>query len=453
MRIIVGGAGNVGRSIVGYLSRGNNDIIVVDTSQDRLNEISKEFDVLPVLGSISHPDIQEKIGAEKADILIAVTDNDEVNLVACQVGYTLFNIPKKIARIDSEYFLSPLWNTLFNEKSLPIDLVISPDAEIAQSILRIIDLPGSKEVYNLADDRLVLVAFKCQNNCQLNGYTMTEIYENFHNIVFSILQIIRKGSNFYPKPDEKIACGDEIYLLTGRQNAEFLLHAFGAGQKANENIVIFGGSAIAFDIARSLENKDSVLSCKVITNNPQNARIFAEELNQTVVIQGEMMSDVILQDAGIDKADMTIAVTANDKDNLLVSLLAKHNHICSTISLVNSRAYDDLIENIGDNIIIDRSGVTISKILQDIRKSGLLNAYSLGRGFAEVWELKIEEDSLLSGQKVSSLSLPDRCRVAAIVRSEEILFRPDCEMIKEGDVFIIFVAPSGIKRMEQIFSK
>lgn len=451
MKIIVGGAGSVGRSIVGYLSRGSNDIIVVDTNQDKLNELSREFDIQPVLGSIAHPDIQEKIGADKADILIAATNNDEVNLVACQVGYTLFNIPKKIARVDSEYYLSPLWNTLFNEKSLPIDLIISPDVEIAEAILRIIDLPGSTETYALADDRLILSALKTPDCCPLDGFTIAEIYDNFPQTSFSIIQILRHNRNFYPKVDEKILCGDEIYLLCRREDAEYLIHAFGAGQKPNENIVIFGGNTIAFDIARSLENKDGILNCKIITNNPKSAQLLANSLNQTAVIQGEMMSDVILKDAGIDNADMTIAVTANDKDNLLASLLAKHNHICSTISLVNSRAYDNLIENIGDNIIIDRSSVTISKILQDIRKAGLLNAYSLGRGFGEIWELKIDEDSMLTGKRVSDLTLPDRCRIPAIVRDDKIIFRADKEQIIEGDIFIVFVVPGGIRKMEQIF--
>ncbi len=452
MKIIVGGAGSVGRSIIGYLSRGNNDIIVVDTNRERLNEISREFDVQPVLGSVSHPDIQEKIGADSADILIAATDNDEVNLVACQVGYTLFNIPKKIARIDSEYFLSPMWNTLFNEKSLPIDLVISPDADIADTIVRLIHYPGTKEVFPLADEKLLLISFKVCANCQLNNFAIHEIYENFTETSFLILQILRNGQNFYPKPDETLNCGDEIYLLAATKDIPELIHAFGADQKTTENIVIFGGNAIAYDIARQLEDDDNILSCKIITNNPAAAAKLAQTLEKTAVIQGEMMSDVILRDAGIDNADMTIAVTAQDKDNLLASLLAKHNHICSTVSLVNSRAYDNLIDNIGDNIIIDRSTVTISKILQDIRRAHISNAYSLGRGFGEVWEVKIRRDSPLAGKKIADLNLPDKCHIAAIVREDQIIFPKNSEQIEELDVFVIFVAPYNIKRMEQIFS-
>lgn len=451
MKIIVGGAGSVGRSIIDYLSRGSNEVIVVDVDQDRLGEISREFDVQPVLGSISHPEVQEKIGAEKADMIIAATDNDEVNMVACQVAYSLFKIPRKIARIDSEFFLSPLWNTLFNEKNLPIDLVISPDTEIAEAILRIVDFPGVQEVLPLVDDKLRVIGFKCKENCQLYNFNIAEIYENFKHINFTILQIGRGGKNFFPKADENIECGDDIYLLSARENLAELLHAFGINQKVAENIVIFGGNAISYEIARSLEENDNVLNCKIVTNNALAAQKLADVLDKTAVIQGEMMSDVILRDAGLDLADMSIAVTLQDKDNLLASLLAKNSHICSTISLVNSRAYDNLIDNIGDNIIIDRTTVTISKILQDLRRVSLRNAFALGRGFAEMWELKINETSLLAGRRISELNLPEKCRVAAIVQDEKIILMPQSERIHENDTLIIFVSPSGIKRTEQIF--
>lgn len=451
MKIIVGGAGSVGRSIIGYLSRGSNEVVVVDIDQDRLSEISREFDVQPVLGSISHPEIQEKIGANKADMLIAATDNDEVNMVACQVAYSLFKIPRKIARIDSAFFLSPLWNTLFNEKNLPIDLVISPDTEIADAILRIINFPGVQEVLPLADDKLRVIGFRCKDNCQLYNFNIAEIYENFNHINFTILQLGRNGKNFFPKADENIKCGDDVYLLTTQENLTELLHAFGINQKVVENIVIFGGNAISYEIARSLEDNNNILNSKIITNDAAAAQKLADVLEKTAVIQGEMMSDVILRDAGLDDADMSIAVTSQDKDNLLASLLAKNSHICSTVSLVNSRAYDNLIDNIGDNIIIDRTTVTISKILQDLRRVSLRNAFALGRGFAEIWELKISEESLLAGRRISELNLPEKCRVAAIIQDEKVVFMPQTEKIYENDILIIFVSPSGIKRTEQIF--
>lgn len=451
MKIIVGGAGNVGRSIISYLSRANNDIIVLDTDQFKLDEISKEFDVQPVLGSVSRPDILEKVGAETADILIASTNNDEVNLVACQVAYTLFHINKKIARVDSEYFLSPLWNTLYNEKSLPVDLVISPDQEIAHHILNLLSVPNAKEVYTFGHGHLTLFSFKCSNDCTLYQYTINDLRENLNNIPFCVVQIVRDGINFFPKENEHVLKGDEIYILTQKSDVPQILRAFNISKKINDNIVIFGGNAIAYDIARHLEEDENVSSLKVVTGRLDAAQKMSEGLNKSIVIHGEMMSDMILSDANLSKTDTTISVTDLDKDNLLLSLLAQYNGVTSTISLVNSRIYDNLTSHIGDNIIVDRSTVTISKILRDIRGSNLLNAYSLGRGFAEAWEFKLKKDTLLEGKKIAELNLPEKCQVIAIERQKNLILETENTPLMLDDILIVLVTPNGIKKMENIF--
>lgn len=450
MRIIVGGAGSVGQSIIGYLSKSDNDIIVIDPDQERLSEVARLYDVQPVKGSVSNPDVQEKAGADKADILIAMTDNDEVNLVACQVAHSLFNVGKKIARIDSEYFLSPLWNTLYNEKNLPIDLVISPNTEIAQAILRLIALPGAREFLPLMDGAVSLVCFKCTDCCPFLGKTLAEIYAQFTDFKFFAVQIVRGGLNFLPKAEDVLKCNDEIYLMAKRKDIFELLYAFAANRKVNRNIVIFGANAISYEIARQLEENDAVTSCKIVTGNAQYAETLAQNLNKTAVICGEMMSDAILESAGIENADLTIAVTEQDKDNLLVSLLARHNHICTTISLVNSRAYDNLVDHIGDNVIVDRSTVTVSRMLQDIRKAPLINAYLLGRGFGEIWELKISEENMGAEQTIADLNMPENCAVCLVLRENEILFPTPDEIIHAGDKLAVFVTSAGIRKIEGI---
>jgi len=451
MKIIVGGAGSVGRSIISYLSRADNEIVVVDINQERLDEISKEFDLQPVLGSISRPDIQEKIGATDADMLIAATNNDEVNLVACQVAYTLFNVKKKIARVDSEYFLSPLWNTLYNEKSLPVDLVISPDQEIAKTVLQILEIPGAKEVYSFADDNVCMICLKCFQECSLYQFKVEELYQNFPQLHFSVVQILRGGTNFFPKAQENIQLGDEVYILALRQDVNDIIRAFNINHRSCENVVIFGGNAISYDIARHLEENDTINSIKVITNNIDAARQMSEHLNKTAVIYGEMMSDVILNDANLSKTDTTIAVTSLDKDNLLLSLLAQYNGVNSTMALVNSRMYDNLTNHISDNILIDRSIVTISKILQDLREVNIVNAYSLGRGFAEVWEVKLKRDTMLEGKALKDITLPEKCKVIGIERDKKLVFPTGDTTLELDDVLIIVVAPNGIKKVENAF--
>jgi len=449
MKIIVGGAGSVGRSIISYLSRADNDIVVIDTAQERLDEISKEFDVQPVLGSVSRPDILEKVGALNADILIAATNNDEVNLVACQVAYTLFNIKKKIARVDSEYFLSPLWNTLYNDKNLPVDLVISPDQEISSRILELLSVPGAKEAYSFADGNIEFVCLKCCNECSLYQFSISEIYENYKDLHFSIVQILRDGVHFFAKPDETIHAGDEVYILALKEEMPAIIRAFNISERIAENIVIFGGNAISYDIAHRLEENETFNTLKIVTSNMNVARKMSAELNKTTIICGEMMSDVILADAQLSKADTTIAVTGLDKDNLLLSLLAQYNDVTSTIALVNSRVYDNLTNHISDNIIVDRSTVTISKILRDIRHVNLLNAYPLGRGFAEIWELKLKEDSLLEGKKIEDITLPEKCKIVGIERNKKLLFPENDTVLELNDILIVIVASNGINKVER----
>ena len=448
MRIIVGGAGNVGRSIVDYLSLANNDIIVIDTNRDKLDAIAKEFDVQTIQGSISHPGVLEKINAKTADIIIAVTDNDEVNLIACQVAYSLFSIPKKIARVESEYFLNPLWNTLYSDRHLPVDLVISPDIEIAKSILNLLDVPGASSVFPLLDNNLYLLGIKCTPSCPLINTEVSEIKRYYNS---SVINITRDNQSFYVKPTETIHADDEIFVLVEKENIFDVLHDFGIDTKETEKIVIFGGNAISYYIANILEKDDTISSCKIIEDNNQKSTILAEHLNNTQIISGEMMSDIILEEAEIKSADISIAVTNNDKDNLLASLIAKKNGADYTLSLVNSRTFDNLIDYSYENIIVDRSLITTSAMLQDIRKAKINNAYCLKRGLGEVWEVRIDQDSLNSGKTIDQLNLPDKCKVGAIYRNEEVIFPKSDDIIEINDVLIVFVSPQTLRKAEEIF--
>ena len=448
MRIIVGGAGNVGRSIVDYLSLASNDIIVIDTDANKLSAIAKEFDVQTVQGSISHPGVLEKINAKNADMLIAVTGNDEVNLVACQVAYSLFQIPKKIARVQSEYFLNPLWNTLYSDRHLPVDLVISPDVEIAKSILNLLEVPGASSVFPLLDDKLYLLGIKCMNSCPLLNVEVSEIKRYYNS---SVIHITRDNQGFFAKPTETIRADDEVFVLVEKENVFDVMHDFGLDVKETENVVIFGGNAISYSIANALEKDDTINSCKIIEDNPHNSIVLAEHLNNTQIISGEMMSDVILEEADIKSADISIAVTDNDKDNLLASLIAKRNGADYTLSLVNSRAFDNLIDYSYENIILDRSLITTSAMLQDIRKAKINNAYCLKRGLGEVWEVRIDEDSLNIDKTIDHLGLPEKCRVGAIYRNDEIIFPKSDDKIEIGDVLVVFVSPFAMRKVEEIF--
>ena len=448
MRIIIGGAGHVGRSIVDYLSQASNDIIVVDTDKKKLDAISKEFDVQTLQGSISHPGVMEKIDAKNADILIAVTDNDEINLVACQVAYSLFQIPKKIARVDSEFFLNPLWNTLYSDRNLPVDLVISPDVEIAKHILSLLEINGTTAVFPLISEKLYLLGFKCNTDFALINKSIEEI-KKFYNS--PVIHIIRDNKSFFAKSDEIIKLGDEIFVLVEKDKVFETLHDFGITLKQTENLVIFGGNAISYYIASVLEKDDSVGNCRIIESNTLSAHDLASSLKNTQIIRGEMMSDVILDEADLKNADVAIAVTDNDKDNLLASLISKKSGVSYTMSLVNSRAFDSLIEEDGESIIVERSLVTTSAMLQDLRKAKINNAYCLRRGMGEVWEVRVDKDSLNTGKTLASLGLPDKCRISAIYRNGRIIYPSDQDIILQDDILIVFVAPQAMRKAEEIF--
>ncbi|MBE6463297.1 MAG: Trk system potassium transporter TrkA [Alphaproteobacteria bacterium] len=448
MKILIGGAGNVGRSIVDYLSQADNDIIVVDTDREKLDNIAKEFDVQTILGSISHPGVQEKIGAKDADILIAVTNDDEVNLVACQVAYSLFQVPKKIARVESEYFLNPLWNTLYSDRNLPVDLVISPDIEIAKNILNLLEFPGTTAVFPLVDSKLYLIGFKCDNACPLINTEINEIRQYYNS---PVIHIIRDDKSFFAKPNETIHANDEIFVLVEKDNVFDTLHDFGVSIKPFENLVIFGGNAISYCIASSIEKDDTITNCKIVEDDKEIAQDLAENLNNVQIIKGEMMSDVILDEVQIKDADISVAITENDKDNLLASMVARKSGVPYTVSLVNSRAYDNLIDNGGENVIIERSLITTSAMLQDLRKAKINDAYCLRRGMGEVWEVRIDKDSLNTGKTIQELNLPDKCKVSAIYRNDEIIYNISDIIIEEGDILILFVSSQAMRKAEEIF--
>ena len=451
MRIIVGGAGNVGKSIVRYLDQGNNDIIVIDTNQQMLDELSKEYDIQPILGSVSHPETLESADADKADMIIAATDVDEVNLVACQVAYTLFGIPKKIARVDSKYFLDPLWNTLYNEKSLPVDLVISPDIDIANEILNILKIPGTCEVLPLADGKMHLLSFKCQESCPFLNRSISNIAKIGEDHEIAVVALARNGRAFMPKPDEKIRGNDEVYFLTSTDKLNEAINAFGLKHNHNEKVVLFGGNPISYYIASQLEKDNNIISCYILEENEEVARKLADSLNNTIVLHGEIMSDFLLSEANIEKADVAIAVTSKDKDNLLASLLSHMSGVPSTISLVNSKSFDHLVDNISSNVIMDRSAITISNILQELRRAKVKDAHTLGRGFGEIWEIKVDEESEIVGKTIKQLNLPEKCRIDAICRGEKIIYPQEDEVIEQNDLLIVFTASQAIKKAERIF--
>ncbi len=451
MKIIVGGAGNVGKSIVAYLSRGNNDVAVIDEDEKKLNEVAREWDIMPVLGSVAHPDILQRAEAGKTDLLIAATENDEVNMIACQGAYSLFNIPRKVARISARVYHKAAWGGLFGVHNIPVDLAVSPEYEIAKAIQRILLLPGISGVYPFADKKLTLLSLRCPKKSPLLQIPLDHLERADPDLHISVVNIIRNGRGFIPGADDTFHAGDEINLLAPTDETEDVIRGFGLERKENEQVVIFGGNQIACYLAEALEGDDEIV-CRVIDEDPCSAAALARHLNNTAVFHGSIMSDMVLAEAGIVSADAVVAVTGEDKDNIIAAMIARKNGVENTFALINSRSSNTQMINVGENILIDRTSITISAILKELRKVRLNNACTLGLS-GEVWEIAVDGYSPLIGSAYFQLNLPKESRICALIRKGEVILSPlFSEHIEEGDILIFFVAPSSIRRAEKIFA-
>lgn len=453
MKIVIGGASNVGKSLVGYLSLGNNDIVVVDEDSAKLDEIAKDYDIQPVSGSISNPEVQESVGMNKADMLIAVTESDEVNLVACQVAYTLFNVPRKIARVDSQYFLNPLWNKLYNEKSLPVDLVITPDIEIAKFLLGLFKLPGSMAVYPFLNEKLNIFSFRQKDaDIPFMKFSVNHINSKLAELSAAVVLILRGNHRILIGEDDVYLQRNDIIYITcpPEQNIE-IMRLFGVDHNPYERTVLFGANAISYYLASNLETDDNLIKSCIVESDETKARRLAERLENTSVISGEIMSDRILEDAGFATADISVAVTEKDKDNLLISLLASKNKDTQAVSLINSREYNVLATNIRNNTIVDRSVITVSGILQYLRRARIYEAYALGREMGEIWEIRLGEDSRNVGQSIKDLDMPENSAVLVVAGADKYTYNLKDYQLKAEDRLIVYVSPADIRTVEAIF--
>ena len=452
MKIIVCGAGNVGRSIVSYLILGNNDIVVIDNNAENLNALSKEFDIQPILGPASHPETLERAGAENTDMIIAVTGIDEVNMVACEVGSALFNIPKKIARIDSQDFLNPLWGGLFNDKHIPVDLVISPSFAIAEEITSLIKIQGMSKVTPLLKNKVHMLSFCCKQNERLNNLSIRQFENYVPESNCKVICIIHNGSSFIPTSEYKIQNNDTLYFLVATSHIDIVLRELNMEKSAIEKLIIFGGNEISRYLATKLEKNDNILSYRIIEEDPSMAKRLAKKLKNTAVINGDMMSDVILEEAGIDSCDAIIATLPHNNDNLLISLLAKQHNIPISLSLINGAFYNNFIENISDSTLVDGSAVIISSILQELRKAKMRDAYSLGHNFGEIWEISLGEENLCIGQKLKDIDMPVSCQTCAILRKDTLIIPEENTVLEANDILILYVGTKGVKKAEKLFA-
>ena len=458
MNIIICGAGRVGFTIAKQLSEQGHSITVIDQSSEDIQKIDEALDVKAIVGKATYPSILEKANATKADMIIAVTRNDEINMVICQIAFSIFNIPKKIARIRSQDYLNPKFTRVYNKENLPIDVIISPEIEIAKSIQRKLEAPGSLDSVPFADNKIRLLEILINDNCKLINIQLNELTKKYPNLDANIIGIIRDDKFLIPKKNDDIKKNDKIYVIINSSQMAETLEAFGHNEKISKKILIVGGGNIGFNLAKNLEETLDSARVKIVEKDKDRAEFLANELNNTIVINGNGLDEEVLIEANLEEAETVLALTNDDEDNLMVSVLVekfaqdeKTIEDKRTMALINKPNYSLLQNSLKIDDLIDPRMNTVSSILKHIHKGTIETAYTIMNGEYEVIEAEIIETSELINKELKNSNLPEEIRIGAILRKDEIII-PRSNFVFQKDDRVVFLAKKdSISVVENIF--
>ena len=453
MKVIICGAGEVGKTLAQHLLKENNDITIIDQSEENLKEIKEHLDVNTYVGFGSQPSILDKAGAKNAEMLIAVTQSDEVNMIACEVANSQFNIPLKVARIRDQHYLDPNYESLFSKDQISVDLIISPETEVAEAIRRRLIAPGAFEIIPFSDKKIVLLGIKIEKDCPHINKQITKIQDNLDELKMSFLSIFRKEKIVIPDENEKIKLGDSVYVIADTNNLHKVMGFFGHQETKANSVVIVGGGNIGVSLAKKLEESKFGANTKLIELNKERAENISAELNDTLVLNGSSLDLEILQEAKISDTETIISVTNQDEVNILTSLLAKKQGCKKAISLANDTTYRSILEPLGIDDVLSPQAITVSRILSYIRKGNIRQVYSLREGEGEVIEADAVEASSLVYKKISDLKLPTGIKIGAVLKNdnEVHISNPNLE-INNGDRIILFSLSKMIKKVENLLS-
>jgi len=457
MRVIVCGAGKVGTSIAEQLVNQNNDVTVIDQSEELISKLSEEVDLNTIVGSASHPSILEKAGAKTADMIIAVTLQDEINMVACQMAHTFFKIPRKIARLRSEDFLNPIWRSLYNADNMPIDLIISPELEVARSIIRQLNAPNAFEIVPFHNDKIQLTGITINENCPLIDTELRNIHDIFQdenesikNLRVSAIAIIRNDILFIPNKSEKLLLNDKVYLLIDKGHVDRTMSAFGLEEKPISKLLIIGGGNIGFNIAKELEENKTDISVTIIEHNLKRSNKIADNLNNSLVLNGDGLDQDLLDEAGISSTDMILALTDDDETNIIVSAISRKKN-CKSLILINNSDYNNIKDVLGIDRIIDPRMTTVSKILKHVHKGSFVSVFTIGNADAEIIHAEATKSSQLINKHLHEADLPDGIKIGLIVRDNDIIIPDKNSIIEVGDQVLFIAMSNEITKAEEIF--
>jgi len=452
MRIIILGAGQVGSGMAHSLSREENDISVVDTDPERLRELQEKLDIRTVLGHASRPETLIRAGIDDAELLIALTNSDETNMIACQVAYSLFNTPTKVARIRAaDYLAHP---ELFTRENTPVDFLISPEKLVTDHVQRLIEYPGALQVLDFADGRAQLVATRAVREGKLVGRALKSLPDELPKGVDArVAAIFRRDEAIIPEGDTTIEVDDMVFFLAPTEEIREVMSTFGSTSGPARRVLLAGGGNIGAALARRLERN---LHVKIVERDPRRAERIAEAVDTSIVLVGDCANEDLLREEGIDEMDVYCALTNDDEANILSSMLAKRMGAHKVITLINRAAYVDLVESDRIDVAVSPQQITIGALLALIRKGHMVRVHSLRQGAAEAIEVVAHGDpgrSRIVGREIGAIKLPKSTTIGAVVRGDEVLMAHHDVTIEPEDHVILFVADKReIAEVEHLFA-
>lgn len=450
MKIIILGSGQVGSSVAENLVSEANDITIVDTDDIKLKQLQNRFDLRVVVGNASHPSVLANAGAEDADLLIAVTHSDEINMLACKIAHSLFNIPTRIARIRAPDFLQH--SELFTTDNFAVDYSICPEQIVTEYITKLIEFPEALQVLSFAQGKISLAAVRAHQGSPLVGSVLQNIRQHIPDIDTRVAAIFRQNRPIMPKGDTIIEAGDEVFFIAATAQLRTVMREIRHLDKAAKKIMIAGGGNIGRRLAKSLENNYQV---KIIDHNRQNCERLANFLESALVLQGEVTDEELLDQENIEEIDVFCALTNDDEDNIMASLLAKRMGAKKVIALINRGAYVDIVQSGQIDIAISPAQTTIGSVLQWVRRGDMAAVHALRRGAAEALEIVAHGDSRSSrviGRRIDEIDLPKGATIAALLRGQQVLIAHHDLVIQNEDHVIIFVVNKRIlPKVEKLF--
>jgi trk system potassium uptake protein len=450
MKVIICGAGQVGWQIARHLSGERNDVTVVDSNADLVRRATDALDVQGIAGFASYPDVLEQAGARDADMIIAATHSDEVNMVTCQVAHSVFAIPRKIARLRAKSYLTAIYSDLYRRDHMPIDVVISPEMEVAEAALQRLSAPAAFDTEKFLDGEAALMGLTIDDDCPIVNTPLRQLTDLFSTLRSIVVGVRREGTLFAPEAGDQLFPGDACYVMVHKEDVRRTLEIFGKKHRKQERIVIIGGGNVGLTVAKELEARADRVRAKVIERNRVIAERAAEALERTIVLHGDGLDVGLLAEANIERADAVLCVTDDDKTNMLAAVRAKSVGCPMAIVLINDPTLEPLMEPLGIDAYINPRSVTVSSILRHFRHGRVRAVYSLGDAEAEVIEAEVLSTSPMAGKKLRDIDFPEGVIVGAVRKGKKVV-RPTGELVVEdGDQVVIFTLAGDVPEVERL---